>query len=96
MKQYVQPKSSPLAGNSVYMDRYFLMKQMPKIHDYLHYRIVDVSTVKELCRRWNIEVFKGQPKKEFDHRALNDIKESVIELKYYQRQFFRIAEMNQQ
>lgn len=92
MKQHVEPKLSPLAGNSVYMDRYFLMKQMPKIHDYLHYRIVDVSTVKELCRRWNIAVFKGAPKKEFGHRALNDIRESVTELKYYQGQFFKIAQ----
>ncbi|XP_066256729.1 oligoribonuclease [Euwallacea similis] len=90
LKEHVSPKSSPLAGNSVYMDRFFLIKHMPQLNDYLHYRIVDVSTIKELCKRWNKAAYERIPKKEFTHRALNDIKESVNELKYYQEQFFNI------
>lgn len=78
-----------MAGNSVYMDRLFLLKFMPKLHKFLHYRILDVSTIKELCRHWNPEVYKNAPKKEYTHRALNDIKESVEELKFYKENFFK-------
>ncbi|CAG9856483.1 unnamed protein product [Phyllotreta striolata] len=89
IKEHTSEKMSPLAGNSVYMDRLFLLKYMPRINDYLHYRIIDVSTVKELCRRWNPKIFDNAPKKNFTHRALSDIKESVEELKFYKSTFFK-------
>lgn len=91
IKGYVTEKFSPLAGNSVYMDRLFLRKYMPQVDDYLHYRIIDVSTVKELCRRWNPEIYKNAPKKQFSHRSLADIIESVNELKYYKDNFLNIS-----
>lgn len=90
IKKHVQKKMSPLAGNSVYMDRLFLRKFMPKVEDYLHYRIVDVSSVKELCRRWNGNVLKQMPKKGFVHRSLDDIRDSVAELKFYKDNFFKM------
>ena len=68
-----QPKTVPLCGNSIGMDRRFLAKQMPEIEEFLHYRSVDVSTLKELARRWYPEVLKTAPRKEADHRALADI-----------------------
>ncbi|KAG5891956.1 hypothetical protein JTB14_002228 [Gonioctena quinquepunctata] len=90
ISKYVTEKLSPLAGNSVYMDRMFLLKNMPKIHNYLHYRIIDVSTVKEMCRRWNPNLYSIVPKKEYTHRALLDIKESVDELRFYKNNFFKL------
>lgn len=86
--EYVEPNSSPLAGNTVYMDRMFLRSYFPRVDSYLHYRIVDVSTVKELCRRWNKPVYSAAPQKVLKHRALDDIKESIEELKYYKDNFF--------
>lgn len=91
MSKHVTAKASPLAGNSVYMDRVFLQKFMPKVNNYLHYRIIDVSSVKELCRRWNGAVYKQAPRKLFSHRALADIHESVAELKHYKNHFFRVT-----
>lgn len=82
-------KCSPLAGNSVYMDRLFLLKQMPRIHNYLHYRIVDVSTIKELCRRWRPDLFKQAPAKQFTHRSLSDVLESIEELRFYKNTFLK-------
>lgn len=90
VKNHITEKQSPLAGNSVYMDRLFLRKFMPKLDSYMHYRIIDVSTVKELCRRWNSQLYKKIPKKDFTHRALDDIKESVAELKFYKDNFFKL------
>ncbi|KAI4457332.1 oligoribonuclease mitochondrial [Holotrichia oblita] len=90
LKSHVTEKTSPIAGNSVYMDRMFLKMYMPNVNEYLHYRIIDVSSIKELCRRWNNDVYKRAPKKEFSHRALDDIKESVAELKYYKDNFFKM------
>ncbi|XP_065559853.1 probable oligoribonuclease [Artemia franciscana] len=78
-----------LAGNSVHEDRRFLAKHMPRIINHLHYRIVDVSTIKELCRRWYPTEFLGQPKKMLKHRALDDILESIQELKYYKSTIFK-------
>ena len=78
----------PLAGNSIGTDRRFLATQLPEIEDYLHYRSVDVSTIKELCRRWRPEVYKAAPSKKGGHRALQDIRESVEELAYYRDAFF--------
>ncbi|KAK9881065.1 hypothetical protein WA026_014410 [Henosepilachna vigintioctopunctata] len=86
----VTEKVSPLAGNSVYMDRLFLRKFMKNVDDHLHYRIIDVSTIKEVCRRWNGEVYSSAPKKGYGHRALNDIRESIEELKYYKNNFFNV------
>lgn len=89
IKQYIsEPRLSPLAGNSIYMDRMFLRKYFPRVDEYLHYRIIDVSTVKELCGRWNKKVYTTAPKKELKHRALEDIKESINELKHYKENFF--------
>ena len=83
-----QPRTVPLAGNSIGTDRRFLAQQLPGIEDYLHYRSVDVSTVKELCRRWRPEVYKAAPAKKGGHRALQDIRESVTELAYYRAALF--------
>lgn len=94
LKKYVPPSTCPLAGNSVYMDRLFLRKFMSKIDEYLHYRIIDVSTIKELCKRWNPGVFANSPKKCTSHRALEDIKDSIVELKYYRDHFFKIINTN--
>ncbi len=83
-----EPKTVPLAGNSIGTDRRFLATQLPEIEEYLHYRSVDVSTVKELCRRWYPEIYKAAPAKKGGHRALQDIKESVAELAYYRNAVF--------
>jgi oligoribonuclease len=82
-------KSAQLAGNSVHMDKVFLQREMPKIIEYLHYRIVDVSTIKELARRWYLAEYKNIPKKKEMHRALDDIEESIAELKYYKNCLFK-------
>jgi oligoribonuclease len=90
IKQHVPaPGTVPLAGNSIGMDRRFLAAYLPEIERYLHYRSVDVSTVKELCRRWYPDVLANAPEKAGDHRALDDIRESVNELKYYRSTVFR-------
>lgn len=65
---------------------------MPLIHKYLHYRLIDVSTIKELAARWNISIYKAAPKKSRSHRSLIDIKESIDELKYYRTHFFKITD----
>merc|ERR1740128_1364415 len=80
---------SPLAGNTVSMDRRFLEKYMPRLAAHLHYRPVDVSTVKELARRWFPAHYEAAPRKQGGHRALDDIKESIEELKYYRRAVFK-------
>ena len=82
------PKSAPLCGNSIATDRGFLARDMPRLDNYLHYRMVDVSSIKELCRRWYPRVYFGQPTKGLAHRALADIKESIRELQYYRRAIF--------
>ena len=79
----------PLAGNSIGMDRRFLAAYLPDIDQYLHYRSVDVSTVKELCRRWYPDVLANAPEKAGGHRALDDIRESVEELRYYRSAVFK-------
>jgi oligoribonuclease len=82
------PKSAPLCGNSIATDRGFLARDMPLLDEYLHYRMVDVSSVKELCRRWYPRVYFGQPHKGLSHRALADIIESIRELRYYRETIF--------
>lgn len=84
--------SSPLAGNSVYTDRMFLREYMPRLDQYLHYRIIDVSTVKELCKRWNGSLFSKVPKKNLVHRGIDDIKESIQELQFYKQFMFQKEE----
>ena len=89
LKQHIpEPRTVPLAGNSIGTDRRFLATQLPEIEEYLHYRSVDVSTLKELCRRWRPEVYKAAPAKKGGHRALQDIRESVAELSYYRSSIF--------
>lgn len=84
-----KPRTVPLAGNSIGTDRRFLAAQLPEIEDYLHYRSVDVSTVKELVRRWYPKALAGAPAKAGGHRAMDDIRESVAELAYYRGAVFR-------
>ena len=79
---------SPLAGNSVYVDRLFIQRDLPKVNEYLHYRTVDVSSIKELARRWYPKVYFAAPKKTGNHRALGDIRDSIDELDYYRAQIF--------
>ncbi|MBV5243055.1 MULTISPECIES: oligoribonuclease [Mycolicibacterium] len=83
-----QAKTAPLAGNSIATDRGFLARDMPKLDDYLHYRMIDVSSIKELCRRWYPRIYFGQPEKGLAHRALADIHESIRELRYYRQTAF--------
>lgn len=82
----------PLCGNSIGTDRRFLAAYMPEIEDFLHYRSVDVSTVKELIKRWNPTLLADAPAKAEGHRALDDIRESVVELRYYRDTFCRLAD----
>jgi oligoribonuclease len=84
-----EPGTVPLCGNSIGTDRRFLAVQLPAIEEFLHYRSIDVSTIKELCRRWYPEVLPGAPAKTSTHRALEDIRESVAELRYYRSAAFR-------
>jgi oligoribonuclease len=80
---------SPLCGNSIGTDRRFLAAYMRELDDYLHYRSVDVSSLKELCRRWYPAVYKTRPGKAEHHRALDDIRESIAELRFYREHLFR-------
>ena len=84
-----EPRKSPLAGSSVYVDRGFLIRDMPKVDAHLHYRLLDVSSVKEIVRRWYPRVYFGTPAKVGNHRALSDIKESIEELRFYRELIFQ-------
>ena len=88
LSAHTAPGKSPLAGNSVGMDRNFIARDMQKLHDHLHYRTVDVSSIKELARRWYPKVYFNAPKKTGNHRALGDIKDSIEELRYYRDSIF--------
>ncbi len=89
IKQHVkQAKTAPLCGNSIATDRGFISRDMPALDDYLHYRMIDVSSIKELCRRWYPRIYFGQPEKGLAHRALADIHESIRELQYYRSTAF--------
>ncbi|WP_461157829.1 oligoribonuclease [Saccharopolyspora tripterygii] len=89
IRQYVpDARSAPLAGNSIATDRGFIARDMPELDAHLHYRMVDVSSVKELCRRWYPRIYYAQPEKGLAHRALADIRESIRELAYYRRTAF--------
>ena len=84
-----EARKVPLCGNSIGTDRRFLAAYMPELENYLHYRSIDVSTIKELARRWYPGAFAGAPKKQGAHRALDDIKESIAELQFWRQQIFR-------
>jgi oligoribonuclease len=89
IKEFVpHPRTAPLCGNSIATDRGFLARDMPTLDSYLHYRMIDVSSIKELCRRWYPRVYFSQPAKGLAHRALADIRESIRELEYYRRTVF--------
>nr|WP_181723886.1 oligoribonuclease [Nocardia gipuzkoensis] len=89
IRQYIPtPRTVPLAGNSIATDRGFIARDMPLLDAHLHYRMVDVSSIKELCRRWYPRIYFGQPEKGLSHRALADIQESIRELEYYRRTAF--------
>lgn len=83
-----EPRKAPLGGNTVATDRGFLSRDMPVLESYLHYRIIDVSSIKELSRRWYPRVYFNAPKKSGGHRALADIRESIAELRYYREAVF--------
>ncbi len=84
-----EPRTVPLCGNSIGMDRRFLDRYLPEIEQHLHYRSIDVSSIKELCRRWYREPFTSRPEKADDHRALPDIQASIVELRYYRETIFK-------
>ncbi|WP_258066839.1 oligoribonuclease [Arthrobacter sp. GMC3] len=89
IKKYVpQPNKAPLAGNSIGTDKVFLARDMPELVEHLHYRVIDVSTIKELSRRWFARAYFQSPPKTGGHRALGDIQDSINELKYYREAVF--------
>ena len=93
LKEHIPAERTvPLCGNSIGTDRRFLAAYLPEIEEFLHYRSVDVSTIKELGKRWNPAALKGQPRKAEGHRALDDIRESVAELRYYREALFKAPE----
>jgi oligoribonuclease len=89
IEEYAEPNTAPLCGNTIWQDRRFLCRHMPVLEKHLHYRNIDVSSIKELARRWRPDL-KAEPKKAA-HTALSDILESVEELRFYREQFFRMA-----
>jgi oligoribonuclease len=89
IKEWVpEPRKAPLGGNSVATDRGFLARDMPELEEWLHYRIIDVSSIKELSRRWYPRAYFAAPAKSGGHRALADIRESIAELRYYREAVF--------
>ena len=91
VKNWVGQWEAPLCGNSIWVDRLFLKREMPKLESYLHYRVVDVSSIKELISRWHPDVEEPPPKTK-SHRALDDVLESINELRWYRRHFFKNPE----
>lgn len=89
LREHVPAKASPMCGNSICQDRRFLARFMPALEDWFHYRNLDVSTLKELARRWKPELAKGIPK-EGRHEALADVRESIAELRFYRDNFLRL------
>lgn len=89
LKKYLEPGKSPLCGNSIGQDRRFLVKYMPELEAFFHYRNLDVSTIKELARRWRPDVLNGV-KKKGSHLALDDIRDSINELRHYRDTFFKL------
>lgn len=91
MQTWLPEKTSPMCGNTIHQDRRFMARYMPRLEAYFHYRNLDVSTLKELARRWHPTVYKGIVKKG-SHQALDDILESIEELRYYRQTFLRLPE----
>lgn len=91
MREWLPEKSSPMCGNTIHQDRRFMVRYMPKLEAWFHYRNLDVSTLKELARRWHPDVYKGIAKKG-SHRALDDILESIEELRHYRRSFLKLPD----
>jgi len=89
LRQYVKPGTSPLCGNSIHQDRRFLVKYMPELEAYMHYRNIDVSTLKELAKRWKPSAVSSFQKKG-SHQALDDIKESIAEMQHYREHFLAL------
>jgi oligoribonuclease len=89
LREHLQPGDSPLCGNSIGQDRRFLVKYMPQLEEFFHYRNLDVSTIKELARRWRPDVLDGV-KKQGNHLALDDIRDSINELRHYREHFFKL------
>ena len=89
IEQYVDEKTAPLCGNTIWQDRRFLSRYMPTLESYLHYRMIDVSSVKELAYRWRADVAKSFTKKN-EHTAMADIRESIAELRHYRDHFFKL------
>jgi oligoribonuclease len=89
VQQHVGPESAPLCGNSIGVDRRFLDHYLPELDRYIHYRSIDVSSFKELCRRWYPDVYRKRPGKQETHRALADVLESIAELLYYREHMLR-------
>ena len=90
LRLHVDDKASPLCGNSIGQDRRFIVRYLPKLDDFLHYRSIDVSTIKELARRWRPEIYAGF-EKSGQHQALEDVRESIEELRFYRELFFRMS-----
>lgn len=90
LKKWIEPGKSPMCGNSICQDRRFLAREMPQLEKYFHYRNLDVSSIKELARRWRPELMAGL-KKEATHLALDDIRDSIRELRYYREYFMRVS-----
>ena len=90
LSRFVDPRKSPMCGNSICQDRRFLFRTMPKLEAFFHYRNLDVSTIKELARRWRPEIMQGMSKQS-THLALDDIRDSIAELRYYRDYFFRLG-----
>jgi oligoribonuclease len=90
LRARVPESTAPLCGNSIGVDRRFLDRYLPSVDRYVHYRSIDVSSLKELCRRWNPAVYKGRPGKSETHRALDDIRESIEELRFYRDRFLQL------
>ncbi len=88
LKKWIDPQKSPMCGNSICQDRRFMHRLMPELEQFFHYRNLDVSSVKELARRWRPELMAGL-KKDSSHLALDDVRDSIRELKYYREYFFR-------
>lgn len=91
LSRWIEPGASPMCGNSICQDRRFLAREMPELERYFHYRNLDVSTLKELARRWAPEAFSGFQKNS-THLALDDIRDSIRELQHYRQTFLKIAE----
>ena len=89
LREHVSPKSSPMCGNSICQDRRFLFRWMPELEQFFHYRNLDVSSVKELCQRWAPQIAAGHSKNA-SHRALQDIRDSIDELRFYREHLFKI------